>query len=925
MTELVEVRNGSYHDSVTLLRVSQAVAGTPGVTAAQVAMATPLNIDLATALGFAVPAGVRPADLLVTLRAEDEVAAAAGLAAIERELAAAAAGPGTGGGRLDGSGTPPVSVRAAAAGAPDAGLVLLSVPGSAVLGEALDAIEAGRHLMVFSDNVPVDHEVALKDAAATRGLLVMGPDCGTAIVSGVGLGFANVLRSSGFRTDRRVGVVAASGTGAQQLCCLLDEAGVGISHVLGVGGRDLSRQVAGRSTLAALAMLDADPATDHIVVISKPPHPQVAAVVRDAAAGAGTPVSLILLGSGRVDITDGVRQVLVALDLAAPAWPRWSVGVDSAEPVRRIDLLRGLFSGGTLADEAMQIAESTLGPIRSNIPLRPESGLPEATWDGGPPDLTGQGHCIIDLGDDRFTVGRGHPMVDPRLRLDLIAAQAADPDVGVLLLDVVLGHAADPDPAAVLAPAIAAARRTAAEAGRNLAVVVSLCGTSGDPQDRERQANTLAAAGAVVFLSNADAARYAVERLPTRLDVASGSGEGPIEDAAPGGIPGRVARAGSAAGAGSVGVPAADRQGAPDLLGSPSSVITAGAQLLAEALVAQAISVTAVQFRPAVDDPPGTSAALSVVLADPRRAPANEAALQAMLAVRATLVDVVPAAAALGLRPGQFLHAGPPIGWDRASGPLRGALIGAMIFEGLADDPTDAERRLSAGGSISLTPCHEHHAVGPMAGVISPSMWLFRLRDTASGAESFCSLNEGLGKVLRYGAYGPDVLDRLRWMSAVLGPALRVAVRAKGEIDISAIIGQMVQMGDEGHNRNRAGTLMLLRELLPSLIGSGLPSGDIADCCAFVAGNDHFFLNLVMPAGKLMGDAAAGIPGSTVVTAMCRNGTDFGIRVSGTGDRWFTGPAQVPEGLYLRVSGRVTRIRTSATRPSPRRWASAAW
>lgn len=335
---------------------------------------------------------------------------------------------------------------------------------------------------------------------------------------------------------------------------------------------------------------------------------------------------------------------------------------------------------------------------------------------------------------------------------------------------------------------------------------------------------------------------------------------------------------------------------ARDLLAGPPSVIAAGVDLLADALTDQAVQVTVVDFRPpALGDPQ----ALATVLADPRVAEANALAVQRMLAVRAQLVDVVPASQALGLAPGQFLHAGPPITWDRASGPLRGALIGAMLFEGLAADPAEAEAKLAAGEGISLSPCHEHHAVGPMAGVVSPSMWMFKLVDEASGGVAYCSLNEGLGKVLRYGAYGPEVISRLQWMAQVLGPALAVAVRAAGPVNITAIVGQMVQMGDEGHNRNRAGTLMLLRELLPSLIAADLPGSDVAAVAAFVAGNDHFFLNLVMPCGKLMGDAAAGIAGSTVVTAMCRNGTDFGVRVSGTGDQWFTGPAQYPEGLFL--------------------------
>ncbi|MET0966260.1 MAG: DUF1116 domain-containing protein [Nakamurella sp.] len=338
-----------------------------------------------------------------------------------------------------------------------------------------------------------------------------------------------------------------------------------------------------------------------------------------------------------------------------------------------------------------------------------------------------------------------------------------------------------------------------------------------------------------------------------------------------------------------------------DLLAEPSAVICSGIDLLAASLRDQAVDVVDVDFRPAALDDTG---ALNAVLADPRRTAANTLAAERMLAVRAQLIDVRPAAEAIGLRKGEFLHAGPPIEFQRASGPLRGALIGAMIFEGLAADEAEATAQLEsgklhAGADISIGPCHDRQAVGPMAGVISPSMWLFELADGATGARAWCSLNEGLGKVLRYGAYSAEVITRLRWMADVLGPALAIAVRAAGPIDITAIIGQMVQMGDEGHNRNRAGTLMFLREILPALIGSGLPPADIAEVARFVSSNDHFFLNLVMPTGKLMGDAAAGIPGSTVVTAMCRNGTDFGIRVSGTGNEWFTGPALYPDGLFL--------------------------
>ncbi len=338
-----------------------------------------------------------------------------------------------------------------------------------------------------------------------------------------------------------------------------------------------------------------------------------------------------------------------------------------------------------------------------------------------------------------------------------------------------------------------------------------------------------------------------------------------------------------------------------DLLRREPHVIAAGIELLADSAARQAARLTRVDWAPPM---PGTEAGLATVIADPRRAAANALAVGRMLGVRAQLVDVVQAGPALDLAPGEFLHAGPPIGWERASGPLRGALAGAAVFEGLVAEP-DIAAGESALGIVALEPCHHRGAVGPMAGVISPSMWVFVLEDASDGRRAYCSLNEGLGKVLRYGAYSAEVIDRLRWMSAVLGPLLQAAVRRHGPVDVTAILTQMVQMGDEAHNRNRAGTLMLLRDLLPSMVETGSDPSDTADAARFIAGNDHFFLNLAMPACKLALDAARDIAGSTMVVAMARNGTDFGIQVAGTGSRWFTAPALVPEGLYLAGYGQA--------------------
>ncbi|MGI8333941.1 DUF1116 domain-containing protein [Actinomadura scrupuli] len=331
------------------------------------------------------------------------------------------------------------------------------------------------------------------------------------------------------------------------------------------------------------------------------------------------------------------------------------------------------------------------------------------------------------------------------------------------------------------------------------------------------------------------------------------------------------------------------------LLSRELRVVAAGTPVLAEALAQQAVPVLSVDWRPPAD---GSAQALATVLGDPRHAAANATAVRRMLAARPQLVDVRPASEVVGIEPGTFLHAGPPVTWERASGPMRGALTGAMLAEGLAATAEEAARLL-ASGEVALDSCHHHRAVGPMAGVVGPSMWMLVIEDADTGARAYCSLNEGLGKVLRYGAYGPEVIERLHWMSAVLGPVLGSAVRRHGPMDVKAIMAQALQMGDELHNRNRAATSLFFRELAADIVEADAPLSDIAEVLRFVNGNDHFFLNVGMAAAKLSADAARDVPGSSLVVAMARNGTDFGIQVSGTGDRWFTGPAGIPDGLYL--------------------------
>jgi FdrA protein len=485
----VVLRSGVYADSVKLMQVSRDIGSRDGVTAVLVAMATPLNLELATNMGLAPEADASPEQLLIAIRADDDETLAAAESAVDAALAARERSTGSAAvipQRTIGAGLDELSPGTGA-------LAIVSVPGPYAVAEAADAIAAGRSVLVFSDGVPVEHEVALKHAAHDAGVLVMGPDCGTAIVSGVALGFANVVRPG------PVGLVAASGTGAQQISCLLDAAGVGVSHVLGVGGRDLSAAVGGLATLDALAALDADPATERVLLVSKPPAPSVQESVEAAAAELSVPVRSAVLSAETPDLTAAVEGLLRDMGLDVPTWPSRPGPAVSAVPGAT---LKGLYSGGTLADEAMLLAAPALGDIRSNTPLRPELDLGT--------DLFARGHVVIDFGDDALTVGRAHPMIDPTLRLEAIAAVASGDEPAVLLFDVVLGYGADPDPAASLEPALTAAVQAAEFP---LPVVVALIGTEADPQGWSRQADALEAAGAAVFASNAQATRYALDLL----------------------------------------------------------------------------------------------------------------------------------------------------------------------------------------------------------------------------------------------------------------------------------------------------------------------------------------------------------------------------------------------------------------------------
>jgi FdrA protein len=501
------VKAGAYHDSVTLMLISRDVGALEGVEQASAVSATPLNLALIERQGYALgpAAGAGPNDLVIALRATDDAAAEVALAEIERRLITTAASDGRGA-----AGRPPRSVLGAARRRPELNVAFLSVPGRHVAYEAALALRSGLHVFCFSDGLSLDAEAALKRQAIGQGLLFMGPDCGTAIIDGVALGFANVVQPG------PAGLVAASGTGLQQVTCLLDEVGVGISQAVGVGGRDLSATVGGSMTLHALGLLEADVATEVIVVVSKPPDPAVASRIAEVASGLSKPVILAFLGTPIAlepaagvtvvqSLEDSARAAASAVGARAPAGTGEAAFSGSPSP----GYIRGLFCGGTLCDEAMAIVAEQFGRVASNIPLQPAWALEDVR--------VSDGHTFIDFGDDQFTEGRPHPMIDPGLRTERLVEEAADESVGALLVDVVLGHGAHPDPAAELATAIAEAL---ALRSSPLSVIVSLCGTAGDPQGLGRQRAQLESAGAVVARSNAHAARLAITAVGAGAEAA---------------------------------------------------------------------------------------------------------------------------------------------------------------------------------------------------------------------------------------------------------------------------------------------------------------------------------------------------------------------------------------------------------------------
>jgi succinyl-CoA synthetase alpha subunit len=864
-------KRDTYQDSITLMLLTRALGEVEGVNRIQVMMGTEANKDIfkSADLFSDEVAEAGPNDLVIVADMAEEHTDdfQSTILSVMDEFFDNLASPEAQSGRVEA-----LSWDQATALLPDANLALIAIPGIYAAYEIQNALERDLHAFVFSDNVSVADELRLKQFAHSKGLLVMGPDCGTGVISGEPLGFANQVKSGA------IGIVGASGTGIQEVCTLIDRAGGGMSQIIGVGGRDLSEQIGAISTIDALVALEADLATEVIVLISKPPAPSVREKVVAVLHAMSKPVVVAFLGQTESGVEDSLyyastleETARVATGLAQGGSAKdflngsaVAVAPAAAETVIEGGIC-GLYTGGTLASEAATL-------IGRAMCLSDDENSHTQGY-----KLKTDTVSIIDLGDDFYTQGRPHPMISPETRTQKLKEVAADPSVGLILLDVVLGHGAQLDIAQTLPLDIQNALACAREAGRELLIIGSITGSTLDPQGYEQTRNALIAAGMQLEASNAQAVFAALARKglkPAKAAVSQREYTGVVAE-----------------------LPLAS-DAVTRLFGSAPCVVNLGI----ESFAAPLHSVVHFDWHPAAGGDLRLLRILSAVKELPELREQNQDVVKAFVDAKPFLVDVVPAKTVieeLACDQKTLLHAGPPIRYEEMTDPMQGSCIGAALFEGWAETEEEA-RALLAAGEVRFLPCHAVRAVGPMGGITSANMPLLVVENRAFDNRAYCTMNEGIGKVLRFGAYDQEVVSRLCWMRDVLGPTLSAALQLTDEgLNLNTLIARAITMGDEFHQRNIAASALFLKEMAAFIVALDIEAAVKREVVEFLSKTDQFFLNIMMATGKAIVDGARLGRKGTVVTTMTRNGKDFGIRIAELGDSWFTAPVNFPQGLFF--------------------------
>ncbi|GMA98896.1 acyl-CoA synthetase FdrA [Pelosinus sp. IPA-1] len=860
------IKKNSYQDSINLMLLTNSINTLAGITKCSIMMGTDANKDILKNSGLltAEAESAAPSDMIIVVETADEKIVENVLSETDKFLNDLAVK------RKNNNALSVTSIEAALEEMPDANLALFSIPGEYAADEIEKALDQGLHVFSFTDNISLEDEVRLKQKAHEKGLLLMGPDCGTGIISSIPIAFTNVVRPG------NIGIVGASGTGIQEVTTIIDRLGGGVVHAIGTGGRDLSEEVNAVTVRDAILGLEYHDPTDVIVVISKPPAKKVRDEIVELLHSVTKPVVAIFLGEkpdhheGNVYLAHTLEETaMIALDLAnnRPVKPNYmeEIKYEVKAPLASDMTVKGLYSGGTLAAEAGMLITEALGLGK----LTKKEGY----------ILNANGYEVMDLGDDIYTQGKPHPMIDPEIRINKINEYAQDKNTGVILLDCVLGYGSHSDMAKALSGAIKDAIQTAKENGRELYFVATVCGTEYDPQSYQASIKTLKECGVLVEESNAKAIRLALKLKGIDFKEAD---KYVVERKA-------------------------EKKALPtisdsvmDLLNSKPRIVNIGLTSFTESILAYGGSTVQCDWQPAAGGNKKLIKILNQLSKMEEIEKGNSEVIDKMKSSQPFLIDVVPAKSVIEiLNDRVLLHAGPPIQYPNMTGPMKGACIGAILFEGWAEDEKSAKELLESGG-VKFIPCHHVNAVGPMGGITSGNMPVLVVENKLDGSIGYCIMNEGIGKVLRFGAFSEEVVNRLRWMRDSLGPVLSKALQRKeGGLNLNVLIAKAITMGDEFHQRNIAATLNFLKEITPLITELDIDQKEKYDVIKFLADTDQFFLNIMMAASKSIVDCARKVTRGTVVTTMARNGENFGVRISGMGDEWFTAPVNTPNGLYF--------------------------
>lgn len=863
------VKKGSYHDSVVLMLLTNQISTIEGVKKVSIMMATPANKDIYRQSGLSTEEleSASANDMVVVADVDDDAILDVIMEEVEEFFKKQSTSEG------DKKGAESVKSWDKALGKlPDANLAVISIPGAYAALEADRALDEGMNVFMFSDNVTLEDEIKLKQKAHEKGLAVMGPDCGTGIIQGVPIAFTNNV------TPGAIGIIGASGTGIQELTTIIDRLGEGVKNAIGTGGRDLSTEVGGITMMDMIEAMESDDSVKVLIIISKPPAKEVRDRISDRLSNFKKPVVTLFLGE-KPEYHEENFYHAYTLDEAA----RLAVGLVRGEEIKegKVDVddsqffgaeekktIKAYYSGGTLAGEAAMLIKDALN---LKVPPQKAEGFMLKT----------DGHIVVDLGDDVYTQGKPHPMIDPAKRIECMQDAIDDASTGVILLDIMLGYGSHEDMAGALLPSIVELRDKAKAEGRKLFFVATVCGTRRDFQSYDEAVSKLKEAGVIVCENNKLAVHTAICAIGLDFEE-----------------PAKEIRKKTVAKIEKTEVSEKLLQ----LLSQKPKVINIGLKSFAEVVESFGCDVVQYDWMP----PAGGNVELIKVLNFLRNYEefaideANRAVIAKVVASQPVIKDVVPAKSVIKeLNEGKvILHAGPPIQYENMPDPVQGSCVGAALFEGWAQTEEEA-RKILGSGEVTFIPCHHVNAVGPMGGITSANMPVFVVENLTDGNEAYCTMNEGIGKVLRFGAYSQEVVDRLLWMKNILGPTLGKAIRTLGGLNVNPLVAKAIAMGDEFHQRNIAASLAFLKEISPVITKMEMDEKDRYDVIKFLADTDQFFLNIMMATGKAVMDGARKITDGTVVTAMCRNGVDFGIRISGMGDEWFTAPVNTPQGLYF--------------------------